>query len=255
MAIRTRIALEAQQSVSIAFITGAAPTRAACLALIDKYRDPAVIAAVFGLAWVRSRQWLQQLELDAATAALYGRLADAIVYAGPALRADPAVVAQNRRDQSGLWGMSISGDWPIVLLQLGAGAQPEPVRQLLQAHAYWRAKGLTVDLVICNRAGVAGRPQLQDQVRSQVQALAAAGPLDQPGGVFVRLAAALAPQDQLLLQAVARVVLDDDSGTLAEQVARRCGTGNGAVPAVPTRQPQLPEPAPATAVAGEFAVF
>ena len=40
-----------------------------------------------------------------------------------ALRAESAVLAQNRRGQSGLWGYAISGDLPIVLLQIGDAAQ------------------------------------------------------------------------------------------------------------------------------------
>ena len=67
-----------------------------------------------------------------------------------ALRADPGVLAQNRRGQSGLWGYAISGDLPIVLLQIADPANIELVRQLVQAHAYWRLKGLAVDLVIWN---------------------------------------------------------------------------------------------------------
>jgi cyclic beta-1,2-glucan synthetase len=60
------------------------------------------------------------------------------------------IAAANRRGQSGLWGYAISGDLPIVLLQIGDPANIELVRQLVQAHAYWRLKGLAVDLVIWN---------------------------------------------------------------------------------------------------------
>jgi cyclic beta-1,2-glucan synthetase len=49
-------------------------------------------------------------------AQLYGRLADSIIYANASLRADPGILIKNRRGQSGLWGNSISGDLPIVLL-------------------------------------------------------------------------------------------------------------------------------------------
>ena len=55
--------------------------------------------------------------------------------------------------------MAISGDLPIVLLRIGDPDNIELVRQLVQAHAYWRLKGLTVDLVIWNEdpSGI-GRP-------------------------------------------------------------------------------------------------
>jgi cyclic beta-1,2-glucan synthetase len=51
------------------------------------------------------------------------------------------MLLQNRRGQSGLWGYAISGDLPIVLLQIAMPANIDLVRQLVQAHAYWRLKG------------------------------------------------------------------------------------------------------------------
>ena len=52
------------------------------------------------------------------------------------------------RNQSGLWGQSISGDLPIVLLKINDAANIELAVQLVKAHAYWRRKGLSVDLVV-----------------------------------------------------------------------------------------------------------
>ena len=52
---------------------------------------------------------------------------------------DEVVLIKNRRGQSGLWGYSISGDLPIVLLQIGDLANIDLVRQLVQARkACWQ---------------------------------------------------------------------------------------------------------------------
>ena len=126
---------------------------------------------------------------------------------------------QNRRGQSGLWGYGISGDLPIVLLRIGDLANIDLVRQLVQAHAYWRLKGLAVDLVIWNEDRAGYRQVLQDQIlgliacgqRSQVMR-------SDPGGIFVRSAEQISEEDRTLFQTVARVVLSDSRGTLAEQV-------------------------------------
>ena len=69
---------------------------------------------------------LRQLNATEADAQLYGRLAGSVLYANAALRADPSVLVKNRRGQSGLWGYAISGDLPIVLLQIGDPGQHRP---------------------------------------------------------------------------------------------------------------------------------
>jgi len=52
---------------------------------------------------------------------------------------DPIVAIRSRLS---LWGYAISGDLPIVLLRIEDPANIDLVRQLVQAHLYWRLKGL-----------------------------------------------------------------------------------------------------------------
>jgi cellobiose phosphorylase len=221
VAIRCRITLEPEQSATVAFITGIGETRDACLKLIEKYQDTHLTDRIFGLACMHSQAIMRQLNATRADTQLYGRLADSIIYANASLRADPDIIIKNHRGQSGLWGNSISGDLPIVLLQIGEPANIDLVRQLLQAHAYWRLKGLTVDLVICGSEGAGNRQLLHDQIVKLIATDAKADLSDKPGGIFVRLAEPLSSEDMILLQSVARVVLDDRGGTLAEQIKRR----------------------------------
>jgi cyclic beta-1,2-glucan synthetase len=60
----------------------------------------------------------------------------------------PASSRATSRGQSGLWAYAISGDLPIVLMQIKDPSNIDLARQMVQAHAYWRLKGLVVDLVI-----------------------------------------------------------------------------------------------------------
>ena len=216
VAIQCRITLDPGQSATVAIVSGIGETRDACLTLIEKCQDRHLTNRVFGLACTHSQSVLRQLHATPADAQLYGRLADSIIYANASLRADPGILIKNRRGQSGLWGNSISGDLPIVLLQIGEPANIDLVRQLLQAHAYWRLKGLTVDLVICNSEGAGSREPLHDQIMALIAAGTEANLSDQPGGIFVRLVGPLSSEDRILLQSVARVVLDDRGGALAE---------------------------------------
>src|SRR4029079_18623839 len=119
---------------------------------------------------------------------------------------------------------------PIVLLRVGDVAQMKLVRQLVQAHAYWRVNGLAVDLVIWNEDQSGYRQDLQDQIMGVIASRAEANLLDRPGGIFVRRIEQMSEEDKVLMQTVARVILSDSGGTLADQVARRPRTET-AVPA------------------------
>ena len=109
-----------------------------------------MIDRAFELAWTHSQVVLRQINATAMDALMYCKLAGSIIYANASFRADPVVIQKNQRSQSGLWSHSISGDYPIVLLLIEDSTNIELVRSLVQAHAFWKQKGLIVDLVIWN---------------------------------------------------------------------------------------------------------
>ena len=204
--LRCRVRVRPGGSAAVAFTTAAAQTREEALALAAQYRQYPEAAAAFDLARARSQTELRDLGLSPDEAQLFQRLAGYVIFTGPAFR-PPDAVAANRLGQPGLWPHGISGDRPIVLVRL-AGTDDLPLaRQLLQAHAYWRLKGLEVDLVVLDEAPVAAPEELHRQLEDLARG-AGAGPLmDKPGGVFLRQAARLPEEDKVLLQAAARVVL------------------------------------------------
>ncbi|MFI5455936.1 MAG: GH36-type glycosyl hydrolase domain-containing protein [Isosphaerales bacterium] len=221
VAIRQWVAIDADESARIDLVTGVVETREAALELIEKYRDRTLADRVFDLAWSHGQVILRQLNVTEADAQLYGRLGSSILYANPAHRANPSLLMKNRRGQSGLWGHGISGDLPIVLLRIADQEKIELVRQLVQAHAFWRTKGLTVDLVIWNEDLSGYRQALQDQIMGLIAAGVEAQVVDRPGGIFVRRPDQMSDEDRTLFQTVARLIVDDSEGTLADQHERR----------------------------------
>ena len=234
-ASRCTITLAPDQSVIVDVVVGVGDSREACVALTEKYQDRRLAERVFELAWTHSQVVLRQLNASEADAQLYARLAGAVIYTQPGWRADNAVLLRNRRGQSGLWGYGISGDLPIVLLQIGNADNIELARQLVQAHAWWRLKGLAVDLVIWNEERDIYRHRLQEQITGLISAGAEAHFIDRPGGIFVRHVDQIAHEDRILLQSVARAVFSDSRGSLAEQINRLAQRPHRSARFVPTR--------------------
>nr|WP_157278363.1 glucoamylase family protein [Methyloversatilis thermotolerans] len=229
VAIRSVLALDAGQSVTLDIVTGVADSRDVALGLVDKYLDRHLSDRVVDLTWTHGQVVLRQLNATEAEAQLYARLAASVLFANPTLRADPAVMMRNRRGQSGLWGYAISGDLPIVLLQIADAANIDLVRQMVQAHAYWRLKGLAVDLVIWNEDHAGYRQMLQERIAGLIASGMEASVIDRPGGIFVRQAEQISGEDRGLLLSVARIVVSDGRGSLVEQIERR--------PILPVRVP------------------
>lgn len=235
VATRRSITLEPGQTALVDIAYGAADSRDACVALAHKVMDRRMADRVLELAWTHSQVILRQLNTSEASAQTYALLANLVLHSQPTLRADPALLLQNRRGQSGLWGYGISGDLPIVLLQIGEAANLDLVRRLVQAHAWWRLKGLAVDLVIWNEERDVYRQQLHEQIVGLIATSVEAHVVERPGGIFVRHGEQIALEDRVLLQSVARVLVSDRSGTLEQQVAARRPPERRPPPLQPTR--------------------
>ncbi|HWA10844.1 MAG TPA: glucoamylase family protein [Opitutaceae bacterium] len=251
VALRRVVAVPAGEKVRVDVVLGMTEKREDALALVAKYRNPRMADRAFDLAWTHSQVILRQLNATEAEAQLFGRLAGPLLYAHPAWRAEAGVLLANRRGQSGLWSYGISGDAPIVLLRISHPERMDLVRQLVQAHSYWRMKGLAVELVILNEDNSVYHQPLHDQIVTLVTSGIEAQLLDKAGGIFVRRVEQVPAEDRLLLQAVARIVLIDENGSLADQLGRREAPAPAIPMLVPVRTPPrgAPPPLPARELA------
>ncbi|MFS2223578.1 cyclic beta 1-2 glucan synthetase [Pantoea sp. B65] len=218
IAIRQRVQLEPDVPLIIDVVYGVTESRTSSLALMEKYRDHHIADRVFELAWSHSQVVLRQLNANEDDASEYNRLAGALFFANPDLRASAEVLMRNRRGQSALWAQAISGDLPIVAIAVTSSESLPLVTMLINAHSYWRLKGVMVDLLILNNDMGGYMQELQNQILSLISAGAEASQIDKPGGIFVRSGEHMSTEDHTLLMSAARIFIDDRRGGLLEQL-------------------------------------
>ena len=249
LSIRRRVRVEAGMSATVAFTTAVADSRDEALTLADHYREVAAVARAFELAWAHSQVDHRARSWSAQDAHTFQRLGSALIYAGTAHRADPAILAANTKGQPGLWAYGISGDVPIILAFVADFDQTGLVPQLLTAHTYLRLKGLDADLVILTGPPEGAMEDLPGLVLDLARGTDARDLIDKRGGVFVRKLASIPEVDRVLLQSYARVVLRGDGGSLATQLDRPERSHPVPDPFVATGEPsyrELESTAPAT---------
>jgi len=220
VAIRHRIRVKPEQTVHVDLVIGVGRNREHCLQLVDKYHDRRLADRVIDLAWTHSRVSLRQINISEAEAQTYARMAGCMLYSHASLRADAQLLMRNRRGQPGLWAYAVSGDLPIMLVQVSDASNLGLARDAMQAHAYWRMKGVAADLMIWNEERGGYRQELHDALMGMIAANVDASVLERPGGIFIRATEHMPHEDRLLFQAIARVVLGDRNGSLREQLQR-----------------------------------
>jgi cyclic beta-1,2-glucan synthetase len=220
VSLRQRFRLAPGAVAKLSFATGMASSRETALALAQRYRDPSATSRTFAMAFAHAQSALRHLGVSSEEAMLFERLASRVLYGDASLRAGPDLLARNALGQEGLWGHGISGDLPILLVRVVGVDGLGLVRQVLQAQEYWRLKGLSADVVILNEHPVS----YLDEVHAQLAALLDNGPWrtwkHRPGGAYLLRGDRMPEPERVLLAAVARAILADDRGALAQQLDR-----------------------------------
>ena len=218
LSLRRSVVLSPGQRVEVSLVLAAGETREDVLGLMSKYGDPHAIDRAMDFAWAAAQLELRLLHIQPDAARWFQQLASHVLFPGPLLRSPAERLRENRTGQAGLWAHGISGDLPIALVVIGEARDLPLVRQVLQAHTYWRMHGLVADLIILNEEAGGYTQPLREQLERLIQSHATTTGVERPGGVFLRSAELLAAEDLTLLRAVASVVLVAARGTLPQQL-------------------------------------
>ncbi len=214
------IFLPPHDTVRLAFLTAAARSAESCQAIIDRYSSLDAIQAAQERTKALAEVELSELDISDLQLKDFQTLLSLLVFPSHTLRASTDRLAANQKGQPGLWPFTISGDYPILLVEIGDEQEFKLARELLQAHSYWRRRKLMIDLVFFDKQGTSYNQELSSGLYRLIASTASEGWLNRRGGIFLLHADHMGEMDRILLETAARVVLDGARGTLAEQIQR-----------------------------------
>ncbi len=218
MALAQEVELEPYGRVSVAFLTLAARSRSETLLLSERYQDWAVLERAVELSRRQNELALRQLDLDTPELAQMQQVLSLLLYPHASLRTSGDVLSTNTKGQPGLWAYGISGDLPILLVRVSDVVELPLVLEVLRAHTYWRNQQVSIDMVILNLHDSSYSQELQGQLHRLIERANSSSWLNRRGGVFVVNADQMKQADRTLIESVARVILDGQRGSVAEQL-------------------------------------
>jgi cyclic beta-1,2-glucan synthetase len=241
MCLSQEFELRPHRSIEVAYLTIAASARRTVLDVAQRYQSWSRIKQAFNQAHSSCEHELGQLDLTSQEIKLYQQLLSTLLYPHKALRANPGVLSRNTKGQAGLWPFAISGDHPILLAQIGHQEESDLVVELLKAHAYWRKRGIKVDLVLLNLQDTSYDQSLHHSLLRLVNRTGVSDWLYRRGGIFLLQADQITPEDQVLLETAARAVLHAEQGPLADQLRDIFATPLNLPRFLPTTPPATPD--------------
>jgi cyclic beta-1,2-glucan synthetase len=218
--VRCRRSLSFHPINHVAFITLAAHSRKEAIDLARRYRRWSQIGRAVQEIRLQAENELAQLNLTSRQIEQIQKLLSPLVYLSHALRAEPAILNANTLGQPGLWSFGISGDYPILLVRMSREEELDLLGEVLQAHTYWRKRGLMIDLVIFNQRETSYDQGFKSRIYRLLERTGSETWLDKRGGIFILQDDQMSEAERTLLMTVARVILDGEGGPLERQLSK-----------------------------------
>lgn len=212
------IIIEPHQAANLAYLTFAAESREKLVALAQRYRSWNLIERSFHQADIASQAWLGKQEINSQSFRDILQVLSALLYPSKSVRSSPETLAKNRLGQSGLWRFGISGDYPILLVEIDDPKQSDLIQEALKIHKYLRSRRVMVDLVILNNQQTDYGAELNGILYRLINRLGGEEWMNRRGGIFILSSDQIRTDERILLQTVARVLLNGSKGSLNAQL-------------------------------------
>lgn len=116
------------------------------------------------------------------------------------------LLAKNSLNQSGLWKFGISGDRPIILVDIHSGEASRLAKEVIRAFEYFKSKGIYIDLVIINSEAEEYKQIVKKEVEQEIYRMNKLFDFSYtPGNIYLLEASNLAESEIILLNMVARL--------------------------------------------------
>lgn len=239
-ALGVEVELEPHESMKLAYLTFAGESRDEIIALARRFRSWTLVMRSFHQANIGAQAWLAKQDIDTQSYRDTLQILSALLYSFKAVRSSPEIIAANRLGQPGLWRFGISGDYPILLLEVDHALQVNLVREALQVHKFLRSRRFIMDVVIINRQPTDYGAELNGLLYRMVSKMNSEEWLNQRGGIFILYNDQMNGQERILLQTAARMVLSGAKGSLSDQIPGYSLPVHHLPDLIPTRQKKIP---------------
>lgn len=217
--LRQRVSLASHRKARFFCITAVAQTREEVLDICRKLRYPFQTRRIAELSTSQKKVQLDNLSISPQQANIYQWMASQLIYFNSYRDQRALTVNRNVKGQSGLWAYGISGDYPIISVNLDSHSQMGLAENILKALQYWFVIGLKVDLVfICREADGYNLSKI-DELKRLISVHTQSETFSELNSQIFTLSYNQLPEDDRnLIGAVSRIQLDNLEGTIVSQL-------------------------------------
>ena len=230
------VTIEPYGRLEMGMLTGAGRSRRELLGNLRRYQSIGRIDWIFEQARMQTGLELHHLQMQ--TDQVRGAMELASAIHAPHRDCRRADSAPREPLQSLLWSRGISGDWPIIVMEVGSKDSQERIEEVIVAHTFLAGRRLRSDLVLLDYSAGGYEQASRDRLHEMSEAVRARIQRVLSGQVTVIPARELSAEQYQGIVTAASVILQADGAPISQQLKTRPTED------LPLLVPSRPESAP-----------
>ena len=150
MSIRKHINIKPNEKKILYLIVGFGKSKEQVLDIVNTHHDKKTIDNAFELATVLNNMRNRYANLTGRELRSYNTMLKFIYQTLPVSDKRKEILKQNVLTQSNLWKFGVSGDLPIILINIDSAERVGFIKDLLQAYEFYKSRAIYLDIVIIN---------------------------------------------------------------------------------------------------------
>lgn len=212
ISLRNRIKVPSNGETTVYLINAFGKSYAQVIDILEFYSKPSIIDEKgFKASTIISNATNKLVEMTAMDMHLYNTMLNYLLQSSHICITDErrSILKDNVLSQSNLWRYGISGDRPIILLEVKDLDDLSLVKELLRAYEYYKSRSIFVDLVIINSKNPDYAEVISKQIETEKYHMYAINNFYRtPGNIYVIKYEDVNDEERILLNTVARLKID-----------------------------------------------
>ena len=219
VALKKTVKILPSEKITIDLIIGVSDKKQEIIDKLAEYKNAQKIAENFELSFARTEAESIYLDITGKDIEAYQAMLTYLMFQNPMKKVELEKLPKRQYLQSELWKFGISGDLPILLVKIKDINDIYIIYEILKAYEFFRAKNITIDLVIVNEEEYIYEQYVKEEIETAI--LNKQLNFLKNNKIFVLNAKELQKEEIDLLMFRANLIIDASKGEIKSQIEER----------------------------------
>ena len=218
LAMKRTIKIMPGEKITLDLLISVSHNKNTVLELLKQYKNTNIITKTFDLAKAKVEAEAIYLELKGTDIENYQKLLSYILFSNPLKSIFLKKLPPKVYEQDELWKYGISGDLPILLVEIEDLNDMYVIKDILKAFEFIRSKNIKIDLVILDKEENSYDQYINYEIENAISNSQMEYLKNISGGIFILNANQIEKEDINLLEFRANVILDAKKGDIKTEI-------------------------------------